>query len=126
MSNRNLSPDQFGEPFDIYRHLNDAGGRDAIRGRMGTTDHLPPEIQRPAPEPGVYVAENPAFASRRDRVMAAAPARVALHCRHCDRGIEMRGGSWVDPQATGDDHVWRETCDAHDTFEANHEPGPVN
>jgi hypothetical protein len=31
-------------------------------------------------------------------------------------------GVWVDPDATGDDSVWRETCDAHDTFIADHEP----
>lgn len=29
---------------------------------------------------------------------------------------------WIDPEATGDDSIWRETCDAHDTFVAEHEP----
>lgn len=44
-------------------------------------------------------------------------------CLHCDREIRHYGnGVWVDPAATGDDAVWRETCDSHDTFEANHEP----
>lgn len=43
-------------------------------------------------------------------------------CRHCHRSIVNVDGAWVDPEATGDDHVWRETCDAHDTFTADHEP----
>ena len=43
-------------------------------------------------------------------------------CVHCGRVIVStpRGG-WVDPQATGDDAVWRETCDANDRFTAEHE-----
>lgn len=44
-------------------------------------------------------------------------------CRHCGRHIvRTEADGWVDPQATGDDHIWRETCDAHDTFTAEHEP----
>jgi hypothetical protein len=44
-------------------------------------------------------------------------------CKHCGRDIvEDRRGVWVDPEATGDDSIWRETCDAHDTFTAEHEP----
>lgn len=43
-------------------------------------------------------------------------------CRHCGRDILQVGGRWVDPEATGDDAVWRETCDEHDTFDAVHEP----
>lgn len=43
-------------------------------------------------------------------------------CRHCDRSIMLDNGRWVDPLATGDDVMWRETCDAHDTFTAEHEP----
>lgn len=45
-------------------------------------------------------------------------------CRHCTRTIVNEGGAWIDPEApvTGDDSVWRETCDAHDTFTAEHEP----
>lgn len=46
----------------------------------------------------------------------------AVECRHCHRAIEKHDGRWVDPEATGDDSVWRETCDAHDTFVADHEP----
>lgn len=43
-------------------------------------------------------------------------------CQHCERAIILDGGIWVDPEATGDDSIWRETCDAHDTFTAEHEP----
>lgn len=43
-------------------------------------------------------------------------------CRFCGRDIINDGGRWVDPEATGDDIVWRETCDSHDTFTAEHEP----
>ena len=44
-------------------------------------------------------------------------------CRHCDRTIELDPEeTWIDPEATGDDWIWRETCDAHDTFIADHEP----
>lgn len=43
-------------------------------------------------------------------------------CRHCGRGIVLEDGVWIDPEATGDDAIWRETCDAHDTFTAEHEP----
>jgi hypothetical protein len=44
-------------------------------------------------------------------------------CKHCQRQIGQDSeGRWVDPEATGDDSVWRETCDAHDTFTAEHEP----
>jgi hypothetical protein len=50
------------------------------------------------------------------------PRRPATTCRHCGRVIVQCDGGWVDPEATGDDSVWRETCDAHDTFTAEHEP----
>ena len=44
-------------------------------------------------------------------------------CRHCQRRITNDDGlGWIDPEATGDDSIWRETCDSHDTFEADHEP----
>lgn len=41
-------------------------------------------------------------------------------CQHCGRDIALVHGVWVDP--TVDDIGWRETCDAHDTFDAEHEP----
>jgi hypothetical protein len=46
-------------------------------------------------------------------------------CRHCGRRIVREGEGlyvWIDPEASGDDRVWRETCDSHDTFAAEHEP----
>ncbi len=45
-----------------------------------------------------------------------------MNCRHCGRKIVKIYGSWIDPAATNDDSTWRETCDAHDTFVADHEP----
>jgi hypothetical protein len=42
-------------------------------------------------------------------------------CQHCEREIVWEGG-WVDPEATGDDEVWRDVCDSHDSFMAEHEP----
>lgn len=43
-------------------------------------------------------------------------------CQHCDRSIALIDGRWVDPLATGDDRMWHETCDGHDTIIAEHEP----
>jgi hypothetical protein len=44
-------------------------------------------------------------------------------CRHCERPIEYHtDDGWVDPEATDDDEIWRQSCDAHDTFTAEHEP----
>lgn len=45
-----------------------------------------------------------------------------MTCRHCQRGIVYEGGRWVNPDATGDDSIWYETCEDHDTFTAEHEP----
>jgi hypothetical protein len=43
-------------------------------------------------------------------------------CLHCQRSIVMDEGHWIDLNATGDDWIWRETCEANDTFAAEHEP----
>lgn len=44
-------------------------------------------------------------------------------CRHCGRPIvHTENDGWIDPEATGDDSVWRGTCAAHGTFTAEHEP----
>lgn len=54
------------------------------------------------------------------REMDAAPTTT---CRHCFRTIlQDSEGVWIDPEAADDDSVWRETCDSHDTFQAEHEP----
>lgn len=43
-------------------------------------------------------------------------------CTHCGRSIVHTNEGWIDPQAKGDDSVWRETCDKNDSFTAEHEP----
>lgn len=44
-------------------------------------------------------------------------------CKHCDRAIVEVDGAWIDPAATGDDSMWRETCDANsEDVVAAHEP----
>lgn len=46
---------------------------------------------------------------------------MEFECVHCTRWVILVDGAWIDPLATGDDSIWRETCDAHDTFTAEHE-----
>lgn len=47
-------------------------------------------------------------------------------CRHCGRRIIFTAhDGWIDPEASGDDVIWREGCDQHDTFEMRHEPEDV-
>ena len=43
-------------------------------------------------------------------------------CAHCGRSIMNENGTWVDPEASGDDSVWRETCDANEAFTGEHTP----
>lgn len=44
-------------------------------------------------------------------------------CQHCGRNINLIEGEWVDVHATGDDSIWRETCDGNsESFVAPHEP----
>jgi hypothetical protein len=42
-------------------------------------------------------------------------------CFHCGRTITATPTGWVDMQATGDDTIWRYTCDENDTFPSDHE-----
>jgi hypothetical protein len=51
--------------------------------------------------------------------------KVAASCHYCHRVIVEDDGRWVDLEASGDDSIWRETCDGHDTFTAEHEPEDV-
>lgn len=37
-------------------------------------------------------------------------------CRYCERTITLEGDTWIDPEASGDDAIWREACDAHYSF----------
>lgn len=43
-------------------------------------------------------------------------------CQHCDRTIVETDEGWADPEATGDDAIWRFVCENHDTITAEHEP----
>ena len=49
----------------------------------------------------------------------------AQRCLHCERDITFdNDDGWVDPEATGDDSMWREVCAANDSFIAYHDPTP--
>lgn len=48
----------------------------------------------------------------------AVPVTVPLTCLHCGREVVLVDDRWVDPEATGDDAIWRETCDENDTERA--------
>lgn len=58
----------------------------------------------------------------RDVPVSESEGEGSMECKHCGREIVNVDGAWVDPEATGDDSMWRETCDSHDTFIADHEP----
>lgn len=48
---------------------------------------------------------------------------VRHRCHYCGRGIvHTDADGWIDPTATGDDAIWREVCDSHDTVIADHVP----
>ncbi len=42
-------------------------------------------------------------------------------CVYCNRAVTMTDDGWADPEATGDDEIWRLVCDENDSFLANHE-----
>lgn len=49
-------------------------------------------------------------------------------CVHCQREIvwEPQDDRWIDPQASGDDVIWRDHCDSNDhTLQAEHQPTPA-
>jgi hypothetical protein len=62
-------------------------------------------------------------AEQAERSLDEAEARrgTTATCKHCGRSITRENGAWVDPEATGDDVMWRENCDLDDTV-AEHEP----
>jgi hypothetical protein len=43
------------------------------------------------------------------------------NCFHCGRTITATPTGWADMQATGDDKIWRYTCDENDTYPSDHE-----
>jgi hypothetical protein len=62
-----------------------------------------------------------------DSVQEEREQDMTYTCIHCGRVVvkgEPGEYEWVDPEATGDDKNWRETCDSNDTFLANHEVAP--
>lgn len=96
----------------LDRHITGNYGEDQFRDER---DEEEPTMKRPselADEAGITLEE---FLSTSD-------GRGTAICRHCERDIVRVAGTWIDPEATGDDSIWRETCDAHDTFVADHEP----
>lgn len=54
----------------------------------------------------------------RDEVVDLIVVTPTHTCIHCERPVLQVNGGWVDPEATGDDVIWRETCDANDTERA--------
>jgi hypothetical protein len=42
-------------------------------------------------------------------------------CIHCGRTITTTPTGWADMEATGDDTIWKYTCDENDTFPSDHE-----
>lgn len=36
-----------------------------------------------------------------------------MNCQHCQRRIIEREGEWLDPNASGDDRIWRYVCDGN-------------
>lgn len=84
--------------------------RDELTAREG--DKLAPEVWR-------YPVRVPELDTPGTLVYREADRAT---CRYCARGIVRVEERWIDPEASGDDITWRETCDAHDTFTAEHEP----
>ena len=55
-------------------------------------------------------------------VSFAAEEGYGTVCRLCGREVVEDDGKWIDPEAAGDDVVWRETCGEASTIYAEHEP----
>lgn len=99
---------------EIWEPLTGYTGQYGYRGAvMHASEYLGGGLARDIlASPGVYVVV----------VVSVLPDS---ECLHCGRTIEQdAAGRWVDPEADGDDSVWRETCDAHGTVTAEHEPCP--
>lgn len=94
------------------------------------------EMRRTGCGPAAYLVESYGANEHhelltREKVVAAIQTTLAgggwdadadIECAHCARNIVREDGCWVDPEATGDDSMWRETCDGNETFEAEHAP----
>lgn len=42
-------------------------------------------------------------------------------CKHCERDVFLTDEGWADPNATGDDEIWRLTCDGNEAWPSEHE-----
>lgn len=77
---------------------------------------------------GLWYGRNRLVTRRRGFELSQDPVAGSARgqtCRHCGRSIVNQGEglyAWIDPEATGGDAIWREACDSHDTFTAEHEP----
>jgi hypothetical protein len=71
---------------------------------------------------GVLIAWDYDPANPQEHIVVSEADLATAICKHCGRSISYVNGAWVDTEATGDDAVWRETCDSHDTRTAEHEP----
>lgn len=41
-------------------------------------------------------------------------------CAYCSRPVVPTADGWADPEATGDDLIWRFTCDENSSFPSEH------
>lgn len=79
--------------------------------------------------PGLYLTNEDGFEWQADPAEWRTADQM-LECKHCGRNLVDIGEDslyrYVDPFAGTDiefgDGIWRETCDSHDTFTAEHEP----
>ena len=47
-------------------------------------------------------------------------------CIYCARTVKLTDtGEWADMAATGDDIIWRYTCDENDSFQGEHMAGAI-
>lgn len=74
--------------------------------------------------PGLYLINEDGDAWQADPAEWRTVAQMH-ECKHCGRTVFDTGEDsmyrYVDPHALDDDSIWRETCDSHDTFPAEHE-----
>lgn len=43
------------------------------------------------------------------------------NCIYCNRAVTLTDEGWADPNATGDDEIWRLVCDQNGSFPATHD-----
>ena len=122
--NRVVSNDAFAEVIHTIDHDDERGEGVLIPHQH---EHGPDGYFVTHPDATVEILEEGQDGARRGGAAgqdgATARGEGAGQCVHCERPIvQQEDGIWIDPEATGDDSIWRETCQTHDTFIANHEP----